>query len=83
MMYVEIEGVKSEGRGRATGNGWQDTADVAEAVRRELLRFEKTWDSLGHGAAVTYVITVAPESSPRRTTNPDPERAGRPLPVRR
>lgn len=78
MIYVNVEAVKSEGRGVAGGNGWHDTDDVAEAIRCELRRFEGTWGHLGHGAIVTYRITVAPESSPRRTREP---RAGWPLPV--
>jgi hypothetical protein len=76
MIGVEIEALKSEGRGAAGGNGWHDTDDVAEAVAAELRRFHRMWDSLGHGAITTYTITVAPEASPRRTPN------GRPLPVR-
>lgn len=76
MIYVNIEAVKSDGRGFAGGNGWHDTDDLLEAIRSELARWQRTWDALGHGAAVTYRITVAPESSPRRTP------AGRPLPIR-
>lgn len=76
MIYVNIEAVKSEGRGCAGGNGWHDTDDMVEAVASELKRFHGMWDALGHGAAVTYNITVAPEASPRRTTRRD-----RPLPV--
>jgi hypothetical protein len=75
MIFVEVEARKSEGRGLAAGNGWHDTDDVVEAVRRELDRFHSVWDDLGHGAIVTYKITVAPECSPRRT------RGGLPLPV--
>ena len=78
MIYVNVEAVKSDGRGRAGGNGWHDTDDVLEAIARELDRFGYAWGGLGHGAAVTYTITVAPESSPRRTTG---ER-DLPLPVR-
>jgi hypothetical protein len=76
MSYVEIQAEKSEGRGHAVGNGWQDTDDVCAAVTAEFKKFHRTWDALGHGAAVTYRITVAPESSPRRST-----RRGWPLPV--
>lgn len=75
MIYVNIEAVKSEGRGKAGGNGWQDTDDVAEAVTAELARHRRMWDSLGHGGIVTYRITVAPEASPRRTPQ------GKPLPL--
>lgn len=71
MIFVLIEAVKSEGRGMAGGNGWHDTDDVVEAVRAELERFARTWDGLGHGAVVTYRITVAPEASPRRTAKQD------------
>lgn len=78
MIYVSIEAIKSEGRGRATGNGWQDTDDIAEAVTAELASFARVWEELGHGPAVTYTITVAPESSPRRTIGPN----NWPLPVR-
>lgn len=78
MIYVNVEAEKSEGRGLAGGNGWHDTDDVAEAIRRELDRFERTWADLGHGAAVTYRITVAPEASPRRTSL-----TGWPLPIER
>ena len=67
MIYVEVKAVKSEGRGEAGGNGWHDTDDIAGAVVAELERFHRTWDALGHGAAITYEITVAPDSSPRRT----------------
>jgi hypothetical protein len=76
VIYVNVEGVKSEGRGVAGGNHWHDTDDVAGAVVAELRAFHATYDALGHGAVVTYNITVAPESSPRRTT---PQRW--PLPV--
>lgn len=75
MIYVNIEAEKSEGRGMAGGNGWWATDDIAVAIASELACFQRMWDHLGHGAAVTYTITVAPEASPRRTTN------GRPLPV--
>ena len=75
-IYVEVKGLKSEGRGFAGGNGWHDTDDVAEAVAAELKRFHATWDQLGHGAVTTYTIGVAPEASPRRTAT------GLPLPVR-
>jgi hypothetical protein len=68
VIYVNIEAVKSEGRGVAGGNGWHDTEDIAEAIGAELARFQSTWDFLGHGTAVTYTITVAPESSPNRTS---------------
>lgn len=74
--YVEIEAIKSDGRGRAGGNYWHDTADIAEAVAEALELFGRTWAHLGHGAAVTYQITVAPEASPRRTTL-----GNKPLPV--
>ena len=74
MIYVQIEGVKSEGRGSATGNGWFET-EIGCGAGTE--RFHTTYEALGHGAVVTYHITVAPEASPRRTLNP-----GRwPLPV--
>jgi hypothetical protein len=76
MIYVNVEGVKSEGRGVAGGNGWHDTDDVAEAVAAGLAQFHSMYDRLGHGAIVTYNITVAPESSPNRTTG-----KRRPLPV--
>lgn len=76
MIYVNIEAEKSEGRGRAGGNGWHDTDDISAAIAAEFAKFQRTWDSLGHGAAVTYTITVAPEASPRRTT-----RNNWPLPV--
>lgn len=75
MIYVQVCAEKSEGRGRATGNGWQDTDDIAVAVAAELSNFHRTWGDLGHGAAVTYRITVATEASPRRTPQ------GWPLPV--
>ena len=77
MIYVAVRAVKSEGRGEAEGNGWHDTDSVADAVAAELRRFHAMWDVLGHGAAVTYTITVAPESSPCRTTGGQ----GWPLPV--
>jgi hypothetical protein len=67
VIYVEVEAVKSEDRGRAGGNGWHDTDDIGKAIAAELERFHRTWDHLGHGAIVTYKITVAPEASPRRT----------------
>lgn len=67
MIYVSIEGEKSEGRGVAKGNGWVDVDDIAEAVAAELHRFHSMWDDLGHGAITTYRIEVAPEASPRRT----------------
>lgn len=67
MIYVRVEAEKSEGRGSAGGNGWHDTDDPAEAIRRELARFHRTYDALGHGAIIEYTITVAPEASPRRT----------------
>ena len=76
MIYVQIEALKSEGRGSACGNGWHDTDDITAAAAAELQRFHAMWDALGHGAVTTYTITVAPEASPRRTTN------GKPLPVR-
>jgi hypothetical protein len=80
MIYVNVEAEKSEGRGRAGGNGWHDTEDVAQAVAAELARFHRMYDFLGHGAVVTYQITVAPEASPRRTRGnrwPLPVAAGR------
>jgi hypothetical protein len=67
MIYVQVSALKSEDRGRATGNGWHDTDDVTEAVTAELRRFHDMWGYLGHGAITTYEITVAPEASPRRT----------------
>lgn len=67
MIYVGVEGVKSEGRGTARGNGWHDTDNVVAAVAAELAKFHRMYDALGHGAVVTYCITVAPEASPRRT----------------
>ncbi len=76
MIYVEVEAVKSEQRGMAGGNGWHDTDDVAAAVAAELARFGSMWGSLGHGAIVTYRITVAPDASPHRTKGRD-----LPLPV--
>lgn len=76
MIYVNIEGLKSEGRGAAGGNGWHDTDDLSAAIAAELKRFHSMWDHLGHGAITTYRITVAPEASPRRTT-----RQNWPLPV--
>lgn len=76
MIYVCIEGVKSEGRGLAGGNGWHDTDDIEVAIAAELRRFHRTYDALGHGAPVTYNITVATEASPNRTR---PQRW--PLPV--
>ena len=74
---MNVEAVKSEGRGSAGGNGWHDTDDIGEAVTTELERHRRTWDALGHGAIVEYRITVAPESAPNRTPQ------GRPLPERR
>lgn len=68
MIYVNVEAVKSEGRGLAGGNHWHDTDDIAEAVVAELAAHRAMWDTLGHGAISTYKITVAPEASPRRTT---------------
>lgn len=76
MIYVNVEAVKSEGRGVAGGNSWFDTDDVSEAVRMAVEKHRRMWDSLGHGAIVTYRITVAPEASPRRTISGE-----RPLPV--
>lgn len=76
MIYVEIKAIKSEGRGEAKGNGWHDTADPVEAIEIEWRRFHSMWDQLGHGLAVTYEITVAPEASPNRT-----RRKNQPLPV--
>jgi hypothetical protein len=67
MIYVNIEAIKSEGRGLAGGNGWHATDDMVEAIAIELGRFHRTWDSLGHGGIETYRITVATEASPRRT----------------
>jgi hypothetical protein len=67
LIYVNVEGVKSEGRGVAGGNGWHDTDDVLEAVAAEMESFHATYDWLGHGAVITYTITVATEASPRRT----------------
>jgi hypothetical protein len=67
VIYVNVEAVKSEGRGVAGGNGWHDTDSVGEAVAAELHRFHRMYDALGHGAIVTYEITVSPEASPRRT----------------
>lgn len=74
--YVKIEAVKSDDRGRAGCNSWEDTDDIGMAIDSALHRFQRTWDLLGHGGAVTYRITVAPECSPRRTT-----RNNKPLPV--
>lgn len=78
MIYVNVEAVKSDGRGRAGGNGWHDTDDIAQAIGWELERFGRAWGGLGHGAAVTYTITVAPEASSRRTIGD----RDLPLPVR-
>ncbi len=78
VIYVNVEAIKSEGRGSAGGNGWHDTDSISEAVEAELGRFQSTWDALGHGGAITYVITVATEASPRRTVQgwplPEPAR---------
>lgn len=77
MIYVRVEGEMSEGRGWASGYGWHHTDDIAEAISFELARFHRTYQELGHDAAVvTYRITVAPEASPVRTT-----RQRWPLPV--
>jgi hypothetical protein len=81
MIGISIKGVKSEGRGQCVGNGWHDTDDVAEAITAELERFHRMWDALGHGAPITYVISVAPESSPRRTQSLSRSRHRLPLPV--
>lgn len=70
MIFVEVEAIKSEGRGRAGGNGWHDTDDVLVAVAAELRRFAGMWAELGHGAAGEYRITVATEASPRRSRGP-------------
>lgn len=78
MIYVNVEGEKSEGRGSAGGNGWHDTDDLAAAIAAELRRFHDMWDHLGHGTVTTYRITVAPEASPRRTKGPN----NWPLPVK-
>jgi hypothetical protein len=67
VIYVNVEAEKSEGRGCAGGNGWHDTDDVAAAIARELQRFHSVYEAIGHGAIVTYRITVATEASPRRT----------------
>jgi hypothetical protein len=77
VIYVNVEAEKSEGRGVAGGNSWHDTDDVAEAVAAELCRFWKIYEALGHGGVTTYRITVAPEASPRRTSEP----RSLPLPV--
>jgi hypothetical protein len=76
VIYVNVEGVKSEGRGVAGGNGWHDTDDLVEAIASELETFHRMWDGLGHGAIATYRITVAPEASSRQTWQ------GFPLPLR-
>lgn len=76
MIYVNVEAVKSEGRGVAGGNGWFDTDDVTDAIGRAVARHRRMWDSLGHGAITEYRITVATEASPHRTMN------GLPLPAR-
>lgn len=76
MIFVNVEGLKSEGRGHAGCNGWHDTDSVADAVAAQLERFHRTWDELGHGAVATYTITVVTEASPRRTST-----SGWPLPV--
>jgi hypothetical protein len=77
VIYVNVEAIKSEGRGIAGGNGWHDTDDIPTAIAAELARFHRMYEALGHGAIETYTITVAPEASPRRT------RGDRwPLPVR-
>lgn len=78
MIYVSIEAVKSEGCGSAKGNGWHDVADPLKAVELQWRRFHRTWDHFGHGAAVTYRIEIAPESSPRRTKG----ESAKPLPVK-
>lgn len=67
MIYVNIEAIKSEGRGEAGGNGWHDTDSIPDAIAAEFARFHRTWNALGHGAAVTYLITVATDASPNRT----------------
>lgn len=77
MIYVCVTAVKSDGRGESTGSAWEDADDVMEAVRLGLERFHRMWDGLGHGAAVTYRITVATDASPRRTKS----NAALPLPV--
>lgn len=76
MIYVNVEAVKSEGRGVAGGNGWHETDSIDRAVAAELRRFHRTYDELGHGGIVTYYITVATEASPNRTRG-----ARWPLPV--
>lgn len=77
MIYVQVQALQSEGRGRSTANGWYDTDSIQEAICSALDSFEEMWDHLGEGAAITYTITVAPEASPRRRTQ-----RGQPLPVR-
>jgi hypothetical protein len=79
VIYVEIEGVKSDGRGAAGGSLHIDTDDVLQAIGEAFASHQRMWDALGHGAAVTYTITVATEASPRRTI----DSTNRPLPVRR
>lgn len=73
---VEVEGVKSDGRGSAGGATWVDAEDVGEAIEMGLRSFSAMWDRLGHGAIVTYRIEVACPSSPRRA------RTGDPMPVK-
>lgn len=77
MIFVNVEAVKSEGRGIAGGNCWVDTDDIVDAISFGLAKFQRLYDDLGHGAVVTYRITVAPEASPHRT-----KRRRRPLPVK-
>lgn len=72
MIYVNVEIVKSEGRGAVGGNDWHDTDDVVLAVAVQLDRVQRTYADLGHGAIIGYQITVATEASPRRTTDDRP-----------
>ena len=77
MIYVKVQAIKSEGRlGIAGGWRWHDTDDVVQAVGEALQEFGDFWADQGHGAIITYEITVAPDASPRRTVN-----GNRPLPV--
>ena len=59
MIYVKVQAIKSEGRlGIAGGWRWHETDDVAQAVSEALQEFGDFWAGQGHGAIITYEITV-------------------------
>ena len=73
---MKVKGVTLTARHGSVLDGWYDADSAADAVRIALEDFHAVHNRELHGKLITYVITVATEASPLRTSIGD-----MPLPV--